>query len=498
MADELLTVLLQLKGDTKDIKAALADVERSNEKVGRSAKKAGEEQESAFKKMRDGVIGARAKFGEFTGALGAGRMAFGLLSGAADSFAAKNAEAGKKWKEANAAVSEGLDKVQQAIGGIVVALSPLIGLLGKVAGAIGDVAIGVSELLTGGGNNREGVMDNADLWRALLTGTSAGEQASINMRLADARKRLLDNSDDGTYDPDTGLYIKAGGWGAVKLSGEYGPKKPKRRGGGRGIEVDDYTGPRIGDSMFGRQGHDFWGDEAARQAPWAVDAYGRSSAGDTTGLGGMGTGGAFPGADQLASANAAMDALVAKTQGETIMERMFGTVDHIDGYAVAFDGISNAVTSAYDAWVDGSMSVGAAIKASLALSIKSMGAEMAISALKETALGFGSLAWGPLGKASAAAHFKSAGLFAIGAAAAGVAAKGLSGGGAGVSNPSMGGGYGSNLGGGGSSQGGGNRSVTVVLGDGAAGDSSRWRARRVGKAIGAARREMGGDWVTAS
>lgn len=500
MSDELLTVLLQIKGDTRDLKAQLAGLEGATTKVTKATKEATKAQDSWFDSTRKGLITARARFGEFTGTIGMAKTAFGLLSGAADAFAAKNETAGKKWKEANAAVSEGLDKVQQAIGGIVVSLSPLIGLLGKVAGAVGDVAIGVSELLTGGGNNREGVMDNADLWRALLGGTSAGDQASINMRLADARKRMLDNSDDGTYDPDTGLYIKAGGWGAVNLSSEYGPpKKSKPRSGRRSIEVDDYTGPRIGDSPIGRMGHDFWGDELGR------NTMGIAGAGSFGGGLGANVSSIYgPSIDQLTAAqerNTEAAAAFKTDQAATYLETIFGPLDQFDLYAQGFDLLTGAAQSSFDAWVSGSATASESAKKFFGDLIGGAASFMWGESIKHGVMALASLIPGPLfNPASAAGNAKVAAAYGAGALLVGGAARkyggavagGAGGGGSGGSS----GGYGANLGGGGGGGGAEGSHTTIYMGDYFADNNPQAQKGRISRALRTANKDNGTSSVS--
>ncbi len=151
---------------------------------------------------------------------------------------------------------------------------------------------------------------------------------------------------------------------------------------------------------------------------------------------------------------------LAKAKRESLVANMFGPLEGINAYKTAFDGLSNSVVAGYSAMVDGSMSFGAAFKLAIAGSLKAAGTEMLVLALKETAYGFASIALGPVGGASAAAHFKSAALFGAGAIAAGVAAHGLSGGGAASagSRPSA-------PSGGGSSGSGGTSSAIIVYDD---------------------------------
>lgn len=524
MGDELLTVLLQLKGDTRDIKAALAGVEQANVRVGKAAKKAAEEQESSFEKIRGGVMKVRSAFGEYTGAINVAKQVFSAMGGAADEFAKKNEIAGKSWIKASKSWDDGISSFKEGIGSVVVKLAPLLNVLGKLATAFGDTI----DLITGGLESTGRAMTeatfaamarsnliqkqdqarNVSAVRAALGESAAyeyernldreagkaraaafdAEWAAIDAArgqtgMTDAQYAALlgvDNVDDIYGD---GIYDKRRREKLKKYGVDPDDPNGKRKGGG--IEVDDYTGPRIGDSMFGRMGHDFWGDEAAKQAPWAIDAYGRSSAGNTTGLGGM-AGDTFPDASQLLGAQERMAAIAAEqadAKRQTYLESVFGTTDEFDAYGAAFNTLTDAVGGAYDAWINGTMGVGAAIKGIIKQNLAAYGKEAAVNAVIQTAWGFASLAKGsPL----AAAHFKSAAGFAAGAAAAGVAAKAMGGGGGAA--PSGGGGYGANLGGGG---GGGMQQgiqTTIIVGD-YFGSNPREQNGRVARALRSARKE---------
>lgn len=117
----------------------------------------------------------------------------------------------------------------------------------------------------------------------------------------------------------------------------------------------------------------------------------------------------------------------SRAKGQSFMESVFGKLGEVDLYKSAFDGLTGAVTAGYDAMVDGTMSFGAAFKKSIADSLKSLGGQMLVEALKETAYGIASLARYDYG--GAALHFKSAAAFGVGAVAAGAASAGLGGGG---------------------------------------------------------------------
>lgn len=97
-------------------------------------------------------------------------------------------------------------------------------------------------------------------------------------------------------------------------------------------------------------------------------------------------------------------------------------------YAVAtgsgVKALSEALGAAMDAWITGTESGADAAQAAVASLLKGWATSSAVRALMELGEGFASLALGPIGGVSAAAHFKSAAIFGGVAAVAGSAAKG--------------------------------------------------------------------------
>ena len=158
----------------------------------------------------------------------------------------------------------------------------------------------------------------------------------------------------------------------------------------------------------------------------------------------------------------------ANAHTDSKLAAIFGPIEDFNLYTEAWGALESGVSSAFAAWANGD-SAAAAIKKALKATLVSAGTEMSIMALKESAYGFGSLAYGNV--ASASQHFQSAGLFAAGAAAAGVAARGIG------SGSSSGGGRASNtIGPANGNGGGGSQNITVVVGDDFADDSQRKRA----------------------
>ena len=191
-------------------------------------------------------------------------------------------------------------------------------------------------------------------------------------------------------------------------------------------------------------------------------------------------------------------------QEQTLFESIFGPVSEIDLYKQSLEALggtltafTDAVGAGYKAIVTGSQPIGQAMKAAAAASILATGTASAVDAARETALGFGSLAWGPIGGVAAAAHFKSAALHAAVAVGAGVAANAL---GAGANAGAAGGGYGGSAAGGAAAQPGdqGNPNnqratpsapIYVILGEHFGEMSARERRARVDEQVARAIRE---------
>lgn len=176
-------------------------------------------------------------------------------------------------------------------------------------------------------------------------------------------------------------------------------------------------------------------------------------------------------------------------QEQSFLEKTFGKKEEFEAYQELFQGLTGTITAAYGAWVSGSMSGGQAAKLFLKQTLEALGSRMAVRGIEELAEGVASLALGPIGGVSAAAHFASAALFGAGAVAAGVASKSIGGasahgggGGGGGSAPAP------NVSGGSSGNSNAPTGPVIVVGDSFADDSPRMRQVRakalVAKALG--------------
>lgn len=119
------------------------------------------------------------------------------------------------------------------------------------------------------------------------------------------------------------------------------------------------------------------------------------------------------------------DAEAARKQ--SFLESIFGKPEEFNAYKELFDGLTNGVSSAYEAIVTGSEPAGKAFKKAIAEQMLAIGKSEAVLAIKEGAWALGDLAIGNIPGASA--HALSAAEHAAAAVAAGVAAHELGAGG---------------------------------------------------------------------
>jgi hypothetical protein len=140
----------------------------------------------------------------------------------------------------------------------------------------------------------------------------------------------------------------------------------------------------------------------------------------------------FPGIASYADVSALSvgDGGDKKAKAESFLSSTFGPIGEFDAYAQAFSALSGAVGSAMGAWIDGSQSAGAAIKAFIGESVKAVAIQMSVEALKHAAYAIG---YAAIGDPRAALHGKSAAMFAAGSIIAAGAAKALSPGAGGAS-----------------------------------------------------------------
>jgi hypothetical protein len=177
--------------------------------------------------------------------------------------------------------------------------------------------------------------------------------------------------------------------------------------------------------------------------------------------------------------SALQDEIVSKQQ-QSVLEGIFGPVEEFDLYTTAWQGLESVVSAGFSAWIDGSKSVGTAMKEALHGFAKNLAGEALLQALRHGAYALGSLAFGDM--KGAAAHGISAAKWGAVAVAAGVVGK--------VTAPSVGGGSANanaaaGIGGGGPrpSSGTGGTHNTIIIGDPLGYESPRSQAQRVRRGL---------------
>jgi hypothetical protein len=364
-----------------------------------------------------------------------------------------------------------------------------------VRNAIGNIrATGTEQM---GEWNQVNSAANPD-WVAQQIGTRNQQQSwSIATGKASGSQSLL--GEDGTQaiqyiDQETSRLMKRALMGKAErylkvvgrgLGLSESQVEPRKGGGGSGDGGSDLWGfdnwGRMGRESFDATfGHlpDAYADATApwerTWSPGGIDAATRGKASDASrDLG------------EYMKELQAEQAKAAKDADRSGMEKIFGPLEEINGYASAFGLLKDAVTSAYDAWIDGSASATEAIRKSIAAGIQALGKDMLIRSLQEGAWAIADLAKGNF--VGAKLHGLAAAGFAAGATAAGLAAKGFGdtgGGSAANARAAAGIGYGGSRSGG--EQAG--YSVTIVQGDGFSDSSPRYVARRTRRAMDLASR----------
>lgn len=179
-----------------------------------------------------------------------------------------------------------------------------------------------------------------------------------------------------------------------------------------------------------------------------------------------------------------IDASYNESEGRrraSFLEATFGKLEEFNLYKGAFDSLSGAIVSGFEAWITGSESFAQAFRKTLAKTMLGQSLEMAAMAIKATAMGIFAGVTG--GWPAAAPYFASAAEFGAAALAFGAGAAVLGaggGGGGGGASPSA-----PYVGGGGAV--GGQTQSVIVIGDSFAEDTPRMRRLRAERLVSAAR-----------
>lgn len=484
-------VVLKLKADTSEAKAALKGLSDEERKAAEAALKLSEAENKRLE--------TKAKRYQFAAqAIGGVSAAIGVAKSGLEAYAKTSSQAADEVKKIQDASSKAFDGVMASIGKVVVQLEPLITRLAGVVSSLNDIgvtgplAIGALGLAVTGNPAVAGAitllgfaMDGkTDVANAINDprGYMARKAAERNKALADAANTInsldpnsgrLRNKVDDAYGALSS--IQSGLANAVEIGlrrvgiDKWNPFDPKKGGGAQNILDPDNLGVygsryRLG-AGSGSTGRAASIDNSAldRWQAQQTAAFRAGSAGLMNPYAQIGDG--------------------IRSAQQSQLAQVFGPLSDFSAYQAAFDGLTGAVGSALGAWIDGSMSAGKAFKAFIGEAVKGIAIQMAMEALKHGAYAIGSLAYGDL--RGAALHGKAAAGFAAGAIVASAAAKGLA---PGASTPTPAGYTPSGGASFGAGQGSSGTNVTIVYGDAFAEDSPRQRAltatRLVNRALG--------------
>ena len=346
-----------------------------------------------------------------------------------------------------------VDRIQEAIGRLVVAFSPLIDVFSGIAARISDIADGLSripEIKLPGGVTVGGVAKTVGqaanplgytlaAGRFIKAGFSDTESDGVDYLKAVAMQagfRLTPY-----VDPEAGNEGQTTSIAGLDFFTPFKPrsgtvagslfKGPKKKPGAKfaGSEGGLFDLARMVANRLRADGvladANRW--EQANNA--AILSSGEELVGMITDL----IKDPFGTADNGYAADSAVGAMgtgrmgVRLKEGPSFMERMLGPVSEIDRYATAWGTFTDAATAGYMALVDGSESAGAAMRRVIAQSVAAEGSRMLVLALREGAEAVAAIARGNF--AAAGSHALAAAKFGAGAAIAGVVANQLGGGG---------------------------------------------------------------------
>lgn len=438
LGDLTQNVMLRIKADPDHAVRGLEKYQAKVKAAGNEAATLGAKASAAFKGIGDSLGKANQAFEVFG-------KASGYAKSALDSYAKSSSAAKAEVDKLNASASKIGDTFSSALGKTLVKLEPFVSGLGTAVGWLdrmqvaGPLAVGALATALSGNPIIGGTLG---LFAWAAGGESPGGLLAKNgfnfVRTAGDIYKLNTRGGATSGTSGVGAFGTAMGGlnglsqlisdGVVFGLGKAGitpwsPFEAKSSGAGRPARVGNYLGRRSMD--FGAAGS---GSTTVGLAAQYGDAFGL----DTTGYANAATTNRW---------KAELDYYNQRgADSKSALEQTFGPLAQFDAYATAFQTLSGAVGSAMSAWIDGSMSAGKAFKAFVAEAVKGLAVQMSIEALKNGAYAVGSLIPGTpfFNPAAAAGYAKTAALFAAGAVAAGVAAKGLGGSGG---APATGGGY---------------------------------------------------------
>lgn len=475
--------LIVVKADTSQAKAAIKELSAVEQKAAKDRVEAQEKQNATMERNAQ-------KFALYVAGAAAG---WSLLSSGLKKYEERLVSMGskgeselKRLRDMTGGLSQAQDNLQVAIGKVALAAAPAAKALGDMANELANIVGGVASLIDqipGGGAIGTGLKWSRRAanpmamagWalgeaRDRFGGSSGGVGAWFANREVDAFELVMSEAEaanGGGLSSEEQRQVEMQKWAQQARLRAARKKKPKGGGGFtlNGTDLDQGATVNYDQDMLRRNAlNDFrWEGVAVPQS--ALDninaAYNEAGIED--------------------SMRRALEMADAAKQRESLLASVFGDVSEFDLYKTAWQGLEEVVSAGFSAWIDGSKSVGTAMKEALHGFAKNLAGEALLQALRHGAYALGSLAFGDM--KGAAAHGISAAKWGAVAVAAGVVGK--------VTAPSAGGGSANANAAAGIGGGGGGRernmSMTVVMGDQFAGDSPRYVARKVRRNLNMAR-----------
>ncbi len=434
--DQVVKQLILVKADTSQAKQAikelsgeekkaakerLDDIERQNSKLESSVK--------GWTKVAAGVTGAVVAF-KFASKAAQAAMEDAKRAGTAGQGAAK------EWQEATAKWKGSVDQLMVSFGKLVLEMAPLIDSMAELVGLIAQAV----ELMS---RPRQAASEFIKLGQAFGTTANAAfsgnrsySRMALDMGSKLSKPYALGVPDDffttGHFEKSRDL-MQLYGAGLLAVQDKWGELaarlQPKKAGKSQGLSSLTKAGldPLLAFPDLFAAFRGAAGDVGGALSGTYADARKGVTLGeeDQTGL------------ERLRALLEQAKRDVAEWQNEvaqmqrdrqqSFLESIFGPVDQFNTYAAGFQLLQGAATDAFDAWITGSMSMGQAIKRSIAEGLRGVASQMLIESLKHAAFALGSLAFLDFG--GAGRHAAAAAAFGAGALTAGVAARALGAGG---------------------------------------------------------------------
>lgn len=421
------------------------------------------------------------------------------MTSKSDKLGSQSKTSAEKMVEMKTRFTDAMDAVKSSLGDIAVAFLPIIEALAKVAGLAGKIAsVGGGILKYTVGIPGLGLSAMGDLggWMFGDKGTLGGLAGNTlqNTQLASGARSAFDSPFSNQSQLQSGNpFLKdlnladaiGGGASALRLLTYLGgeeaqnflgklAKKSKEAGaaGKRARAQYDKIWNDVIAEMIEGAAPQLQGQDAILSVTEGFPIAGQPEIGrDLFAKYG-------PGGQLDAQAYGAFQ----KSQSRSMLEQTFGPIEEFDVYRSAFETLQGATTSAFSAWIDGSMSAGEAFKKFMGESLKGTATFLLGESIKFGLMALSSAIPGPFfNPGAASAYAATAAKYVAGAAAVGGLAKVLGGSGGGGGGASVGaaptGSAANGMGGGGGNQ------YIVTYGDSFADDSPLMRQRNARKLI---------------